>query len=175
MEIRKVQRTGDMHYVYMPTNWCKKHQITSKSQVNLKESPSGALIISPTETKAILKDLNINLDSAKFSAAEKFRQILEVYDIESAYSLSLESYRDMVDINSDGSEVEVEMLRIGRVALMYQTKDKSQTGAWNKTTGSWETLGSEYRRAVNQGIRIAKKLSPQDVMEMPITAPETAQ
>ena len=75
----------------------------------------------------------------------------------------------------DGSEVEVEMLRIGRVALMYQTKDKSQTGAWNKTTGSWDTLGSEYRRAVNQGIRIAKKLSPQDVMEMPITAPETAQ
>jgi len=132
----------------------------------------------PFKTEArseAIADLNMNLDSAKFSAAEKFRQILEVYDIESAYSLSLESYRDMVDINSDGSEVEVEMLRIGRVALMYQTKDKSQTGAWNKNTGSWDTLGSEYRRAVNQGIRIAKKLSPQDVMEMPITAPETAQ
>jgi hypothetical protein len=28
---------------------------------------------------------------------------------------------------------------------------------------------------VDQGIRIAKKLSPQDVMQMPITAPETAQ
>ena len=119
--------------------------------------------------------LYVNMDSAKFSAAEKFRQILEVYDIESEYSLSLESYRDLVDINSDGSEVEVEMLRVGRVALMYQTKDKSQTGAWNKNTGSWETLGSEYRRAVDQGIRIAKKLSPQDVMQMPITAPETAQ
>ena len=124
---------------------------------------------------AAIAELSINLDSAKFSAAEKFRQILEVYDIESAYSLSLESYRDMVDINSDGSEVEVEMLRIGRVALMYQTKDKSQTGAWNKTTGAWETLDSDYRRAVNQGIRIAKKLSPQDVMQMPITAPEIAQ
>ena len=119
--------------------------------------------------------LYVNMDSAKFSAAEKFRQILEVYDIESEYSLSLESYRDLVDINADGSEVEVEMLRVGRVALMYQTKDKSQTGAWNKNTGSWETLGSEYRRAVDQGIRIAKKLSPQDVMQMPITAPETAQ
>ena len=58
---------------------------------------------------------------------------------------------------------------------MYQTKDKSQTGAWNKEAGAWETLGSEYRRPVDQGIRIAKKLSPQDVMEMPITAPETAQ
>ena len=122
-----------------------------------------------------VSDLTTNLDSARFSAAEKFRQILELYDIESEYSLSLESYRDMVDINSDGNEVEVEMLRIGRVALMYQTKDKSQTGAWNKNTGSWETLGSEYRRPVDQGIRIAKKLSPQDVMEMPITAPEAAQ
>jgi hypothetical protein len=122
-----------------------------------------------------IADLYVNMDSAKFSAAEKFRQILEVYDIESEYSLSLESYRDMVDIDANGSEVEVEMLRIGRVGLMYQTKDKSQTGAWNKETGSWETLGSEYRRPVDQGIRIAKKLSPQDVMEMPITSPETAQ
>ena len=122
-----------------------------------------------------VSNLNANLDSARFSAAEKFRQILELYDIESEYSLSLESYRDMVDINSNGSEVEVEMLRIGRVALMYQTKDKSQTGAWNKATGSWETLGSEYRRPVDQGIRMAKKIIPQDVIEMPITAPEAAQ
>jgi uncharacterized phage infection (PIP) family protein YhgE len=120
-------------------------------------------------------DLTSNLDSAKFSAAEKFRQILELYDIESEYSLSLESYPDMVDINGDGTEVEVVMLRIGRVALMYQTKDKSQSGAWNKSTGSWQTLSADYRRPIDQGIRIAKKLSPQDVMQMPITAPEAAQ
>jgi septal ring factor EnvC (AmiA/AmiB activator) len=52
-----------------------------------------------------VSDLTDNLDSARFSAAEKFRQILELYDIESEYSLSLESYTDQVDINSDGSEV----------------------------------------------------------------------
>ena len=120
-------------------------------------------------------ELTDNLDSARFSAAEKFRQILELYDIEAEYSLSLEAYTDQVDINGDGSEVEVVMLRIGRVGLMYQTKDKSQTGAWNKTTNSWETLGSEYRRPVDQGIRIATKLNPQDVLELPITAPEAAQ
>ena len=59
--------------------------------------------------------------------------------------------------------------------LYYPLDDINVLGAWNKNTGSWETLGSEYRRAVDQGIRIAKKLSPQDVMQMPITAPETAQ
>ena len=122
-----------------------------------------------------INELYINLDSAKFSAAEKFRQILEVYDIESEYSLSMESYTDQIDIDGDGSEVEVQMLRIGRVALMYQSKDKSRAGVWNKTTNSWEPLDSGYRRAVDQAIRIAVKLSPQDVIEMPITAPEIAQ
>ena len=67
------------------------------------------------------------------------------------------------------------MLRIGRVALAYQSKDKSKVGVWDKTTNSWQPLGSSYRRAVDQAIRIAVKLAPQDVIEIPITAPETAQ
>ena len=120
-------------------------------------------------------DLYVNLDSAKFSAAEKFRQVLEVYDIESDYSLSMESYTDQIDVEGDGSLVEVQMLRIGRVALVYQSKDKSKVGVWDKTSNSWQPLGSEYRRAVDQAIRIAVKLAPQDVIEVPITAPETAQ
>ena len=66
---------------------------------------------------AAIEELSVNLDSARFSAAEKFRQILEVYDIESDYSQSLETYRAMIDINANGSEVEVDVLRRGRVAL----------------------------------------------------------
>jgi putative NADH-flavin reductase len=120
-------------------------------------------------------DLYVNLDSAKFSAAEKFRQVLEVYDIESDYSLSMESYTDQIDVDGDGSLVEVQMLRVGRVALAYQSKDKSKVGVWDKTTNSWQQLGSGYRRPVDQAIRIAVKLAPQDVIEIPITAPEAAQ
>jgi predicted RNase H-like nuclease (RuvC/YqgF family) len=122
-----------------------------------------------------IAELYVNLDSAKFSAAEKFRQILEVYDIESDYSLSMESYTDQIDLKGDGSLVEVQILRIGRVALTYQSKDKSKVGVWDKNSKSWQPLGSEYRRAVDQAIRIAVKLAPQDVIEVPITAPETAQ
>ena len=71
----------------------------------------------------------------------------------------MESYRDLVDIDGNGTQVEVEMLRIGRGALMYQTKDKSRVGAWDKATSSWQELDSGYRRAVDEGIRIAKKLA----------------
>ena len=90
-------------------------------------------------------DLYVNLDSAKFSAAEKFRQVLEVYDIESDYSLSMESYTDQIDVEGDGSFVGVQMLRIGRDALAYQRQDTSQGGVWAKTTNSWQQLGTSYR------------------------------
>lgn len=119
-------------------------------------------------------EITANQESAKFSAAEKFRQILELYDIESGYSQTMETYRDLVDVDGSGAEKEVDVLRVGRIALMYQTKDKSQTGAWSKESNSWQTLGSEYRRAVDQGIQIAKKLAPQNVIDLPIPAPGDA-
>ena len=87
----------------------------------------------------------------------------------------MESYTDQIDLEGNGSLVEVQMLRVGRVALVYQSKDKSKVGVWDKTTNSWQPLGSSYRRPVDQAIRIAVKLAPQDVIEIPITAPETAQ
>lgn len=127
------------------------------------------------ERAQAVADLEDNMESAKFSNAEKFRQILEVYDIEADYSSTIETYTAILDVNSDGTPIEVEVLRVGRVAMMYQTKDKSQVGAWSRENKTWETLGSEYRRPVDQGIRIAKKLSPQDVIELPVSAPEAAQ
>ncbi len=122
-----------------------------------------------------IAQLYVNLDSARFSNAEKFRQILEVYDIEAGYSSTIDTYRDLLDINGSGSEVEVDVLRVGRIALMYQSKDKSQVGVWDNAAESWVELGSEYRRPIDQGIRIAKKLSPQDVIQLPVKAPEAAQ
>jgi len=62
MEVRKIQKTGDMHYLYLPTNWCKKHKISSKSRVNLKENNDGALIINPSDKDPVKRHLHIKLD-----------------------------------------------------------------------------------------------------------------
>ena len=47
MEIRNIQRTGDMHYLYLPTAWCRGHKITSKSKVSIEYNSDGSLTISP--------------------------------------------------------------------------------------------------------------------------------
>lgn len=62
MEIRKVQKTGDMHYIYLPTNWCKKHSINSQAKLSIDENSSGALILYPHETQYKPRQLELSLD-----------------------------------------------------------------------------------------------------------------
>lgn len=121
-----------------------------------------------------IQQVRHNLDSARFSSAEKFRQVLELYDIESQYSQTIEQYSGLHDV--DGQERQVTFLRVGRIALLYQTSDQSKTGAWNKQSGAWEELSSgDYRSAAAKGIRIAKKQAAIDIIRLPIVAPEAAQ
>ncbi|MBQ0712765.1 MAG: DUF3450 domain-containing protein [Porticoccus sp.] len=117
--------------------------------------------------------LRENLSRADLSAAEKFRQVLEAYKIESEYGTRIDSYTDMVTVGSQDREVNI--LRVGRIALMYQTSDQKVTGAWDQKTKQWVVLeDSDYRSAVAKGIRMAKKQVAVDILSLPIQAPEVA-
>jgi len=116
---------------------------------------------------AELEMLSNNLDRSDISDAEKFRQALEAYKIESEYGRFLETYKQVV------GEREVNILRVGRVALMYQTDDGEETAAFDPATREWVQLdSSEYKNAVTKGIRIAEKQASIDVLKLPVSAPE---
>ncbi len=61
MEIRNIQRTGNMHYLYLPTSWCRDHKITSKSKISLEENSDGSLVVSPHITEKKPKHLKFNV------------------------------------------------------------------------------------------------------------------
>jgi len=114
-----------------------------------------------------LAKLRANLDRSDISDAEKFRQVLEAYKIESEYGRFLETYKQEV------AGREVNILRVGRVALMYQTDNGEETAAFDPSTREWVTLDpSEYKSAVTKGIRVAKKQASIDVLKLPVSAPE---
>ncbi len=113
------------------------------------------------------------LDNPDIPDSEKFRQVLEGYQIESEYGRKLDAYSDTVDIS--GAEVNVNVLRIGRIALVAQTKDEKITMAWDNEQRQWIELPAAYRNPVRQGIRIARKQATVDIMMLPIEAPENAQ
>ncbi len=123
------------------------------------------------ERRASVARLESNLGRSDITSAEKFRQILEVFKIETDYGLNLETYTDTIVLN--GTELDVNILRVGRIALMYQTLDEAVTGAWNTQTNAWETIDSgDYKNAVAQGLRIAKKQAAIDILSLPIAAPQ---
>ncbi|HLG23456.1 MAG TPA: hypothetical protein VI564_00835 [Candidatus Nanoarchaeia archaeon] len=69
MEIRNIQKTGDMHYLYLPTSWCREHKVGSKSKVSIEQSSDGTLVVSPHITEKKPKHL-------KFSISEDDQEMI---------------------------------------------------------------------------------------------------
>ncbi len=125
------------------------------------------------ERQARLTKLKANQVRSDLTDAEKFRQILEAYQIEIEYGRKMDTYNSVIQL--DNAEREVKIFRVGRIALLFQSNDANLTGFWNAQTKQWEQLdGGAYRNAVRQGVRIAKKQASIDILNLPIAAPESA-
>lgn len=120
-----------------------------------------------------LETLKSMVVSADVTHAEKFRRIIEAYQIENEYGKTIEAYR--ADLELGGNQISVDFLRLGRVALYYQRLDGSETGMWNQKTKTWESLSSDYRIGVRNGLRIARKEAAPDLIVVPVPAAESVQ
>jgi Protein of unknown function (DUF3450) len=126
----------------------------------------------PEERKNRLLDLQNMMNSSDVSVSEKFRRIMESYQIENEYGWTVDSYTGPLEL--DGQTMQVDFLRFGRIALEFQTPDGNIRGFWNPKENRWEVLGSEYRNPIRDGLRIARKQAAPDLVELPIIAPESA-
>ena len=128
----------------------------------------------PEERQQRISNLNDMMTRADVTNAEKFRRIIEAYQIENDYGNTIEAYRANIELAGETSSVD--FLRLGRVALYYQRLDGSETGFWNNTEKRWETLPAEYRNSIRQGLRIARKEAAPDLLTLPVpTAVEAVQ
>jgi len=109
---------------------------------------------------------------ADVTTAEKFRQVMEAYQIENEYGRTIEAYR--ASLIQDGRESTVDFLRFGRIALVYQALDESESGRWDQETKSWLPLDSNYRSSIRDGLRIARKQAAPDLVRLPLAAPTDA-
>jgi hypothetical protein len=118
-----------------------------------------------TRRVANLKDL---MRRADVTVSERYRRIVEAYAIEAEYGRTIEAYRQ--DIDNGDEPRSVEILRIGRVALLYQTLDQGETGYWDAQAGAW-VIDDSYRATVRDGLRIAKEQVAPDLLVLPVPAP----
>ncbi len=124
----------------------------------------------PEERKQRLTKLKAMMLRADMTKAEKFRRIIEAYQIENEYGNTIEAYKNEIALN--GIKSPVDFLRLGRVALYYQRLDGSEAGFWNKEEKRWQSLPDSYRNEIRKGLRIARKESAPDLLTLPISAAE---
>ena len=120
----------------------------------------------PDERSDRLAQLQDLLPRADVSLAEKYRRILEAYQVESDYGRTLEAWRG--ELPNEGTSRSVEFLRLGRVMLYFQTLDGHESGWWNPQTRSWQILDGSARRPLRQAIAIARQEQAPAVLDMPV-------
>lgn len=124
----------------------------------------------PEERHFRVTQLQTLMDRADVTLAEKYRRILEAYQVETEYGRTIEAYQGELTIGDNTRTVN--FLRIGRVSLYYLTLDELEAGMWDD---GWKQLDDSYRRAISQGLKVAKKQLPPDLLVLPVNTAEVAQ
>jgi uncharacterized phage infection (PIP) family protein YhgE len=126
------------------------------------------------EREARIARLESMIDDPNISVSEKFRAVMQAYQIENDYGRDIETYTETLTIDEEQRQVDI--LRVGRVALVYQTKDGKYSGHWDMAASQWVELGGGSDRSnIAKGLSIAAKQSAPDLIILPVEAPEVAQ
>ena len=116
--------------------------------------------------------LKQRLNQTQLSVADKFRLVLEAYQLEQDYGNKLEAWRG--PLQWQGEELSVEYLRVGRVALYFQTLDGATCGYWSAEKDHWVTLDSRFNRGVAEALRVARNQTAPQLIQVPMLVPGDA-
>lgn len=125
------------------------------------------------ERQKRLAELESLMDRSDIASSEKFRRVMEAYQIEMDYGRTLESYSGLHEV--DGQKRDVDFLRVGRTALIFATRDGSQLGIWHKQSRQWQPLPDSYRSEITKGLRMAKKQLAPDLLSLPVALTEVSE
>ena len=124
------------------------------------------LMTERTERVANLKGI---MERSDVSVAEKFRKVMEAYQIENEFGWTSEHFTQSLTI--DGITRSFNMLRIGRIGLYFQSDDAKVTGRWDNEARQW-VMDDSARNEIRKGLRMARQLIAPELISIPVPAAE---
>jgi Skp family chaperone for outer membrane proteins len=100
------------------------------------------------------------------SVSEKYRKMMEAFLVEAEYGTTIETYQETIDL--DGQAMLVDVFRLGRLILFYQSLDRRQCGFYNVATNAWQPLPASHNPSINAAINIAAKRKPVEMLTLPV-------
>ncbi|KLV04205.1 energy transducer TonB [Photobacterium aquae] len=116
---------------------------------------------------ARIAKLQAMMTQADVSDAEKYRRILEAYQIEMDYGTKMGIYQGEVQL--DGDRIEADLLYLGRISLVARSLDGHQFWAWNDMSSHWQPLDSSYAKDINKAFAIASKQAAPSLITLPVS------
>ncbi|NDY73755.1 DUF3450 domain-containing protein [Desulfobacter hydrogenophilus] len=110
-----------------------------------------------------LEELNAN---PQVPVSEKFRKLMEALLVETEYGTTIEVYQQTVSLS--GEETLVNIFRLGRLRLFYQTLDKQQCGFFNPAQKVWEPLENIHIKTIQAAIDMGLKRKPVEILSLPL-------
>lgn len=119
------------------------------------------------ERQARIDNLKQALGDPQVNAGEKFRRILEAYQIEVEYGRTLGVER----LDIEGTSMD--MLRVGRIGLYALTPDGRDPKMWDAQTKKWQALSRGKAASIREGLKMARELTAVNLLELPVPAATT--
>lgn len=118
-----------------------------------------------------LQKLRSRLNSGDLSLPDKYRLLMEVWQIEHDYGRSIETWRGLLSASTglaEDTNLSVDYLRVGRTAFYYLTLDETQAAIWNKESRSWISLPQEFIPDLKRSLQIASERIAPELMPLPL-------
>ncbi|KQB08271.1 DUF3450 domain-containing protein [Vibrio metoecus] len=112
-----------------------------------------------------LKEL---IPRADVSDAEKYRRILEAYQIELDYGNKLGTYQAKIALSS-AQQVEAEVLYLGRLVLLARSLDGEQFWNWDAKQQSWQALSDANKSDLNAAYQLAQQQIAPILLNLPVS------
>jgi len=117
---------------------------------------------------ARLAKLNTMMGQADVSDAEKYRRILEAYQIEIDYGTKLGVYQSDITLASSNNTIVVDLLHLGRIAFVARSLDSQNYWQWHDQRQEWVPI-SEQTNDIDKAFKMGNKQIAPSLISLPVT------
>jgi septal ring factor EnvC (AmiA/AmiB activator) len=105
-------------------------------------------------------------DEPDVAVSEKLRKVMEALLVEAEYGNTIEV--DQQTITLGKADMLVNIFRLGRIALFFQSLDQKTCGFYNVATSAWQVLSPSYQRTIQAAMDIGAKRRPVEILTLPL-------
>jgi small-conductance mechanosensitive channel len=120
----------------------------------------------PAERRERVERLVRLADDPETTTSEKFRKLMEAFMVEAEYGHTIDVYQEHIPL--EDKSVLVNIFRLGRLNLFYQTLDRASCGVFDVAAGHWQALPDKYNPAIHTALEIGAKRQPVELLSLPL-------